>query len=93
MGSFGHDKDASLDYGWDWGSWLASGETIVESTWEISNDKSPSLLSLPTNDGRRTGIRVGKGVVIGRQYRLTNHIVTSTGQEQDKTHRLTGQEQ
>lgn len=97
MGSYVHDPDADLDYGMDWDrnkagaaagtGFLAAGETISTSTWTISPEDANVTLHDPTNDTTTTTVWVAGGTP-GARYTLTNHIITSDGREDDRTHTL-----
>lgn len=90
--TFEKDPNAELDYGFDWaaggpndasdddGGWL-QGETISTSQWIMSSELN--LIS-STNTATTTGARIGGGV-LGKNYMVTNRIVTSTGQTQDRS--------
>jgi len=75
IGNFGKDPDATLDYTIDWSAWLATGETIVISTWAIAP-------SGPTNTGESFSASAAtiwlSGGTVGKKYRITNSITTSS---------------
>jgi hypothetical protein len=79
-----HDPDAVLDYTIDWSQWLGDGETIAASTWDVPAGLTEVDESETTT---ATSVRVSGGTA-GTMYSVTNHIVTSTGQEDDRTIRL-----
>lgn len=73
---FDHSVGADLDYGFDWltKGWLASGETIITSSWAIA----PSIsLHSAQNNGTVTSVFVSGGVS-GTYYVLTNTVITSS---------------
>lgn len=74
--------NAKLDYGFDWQSkgWLASGETVITSTWETGSLTASS----PQNNGTVTSVLV-EGAVTGNSYKITNTIVTSVGRRDSRT--------
>ncbi len=81
------DPESAKDYGVLWARWLEAGETITASTWTL-----PSGLVLDedheddfSDTETRVWIRADETVVIGENYDLTNHIVTSAGREEDQT--------
>lgn len=81
---FEHAPSAKLDYGFDWSLWLASGETISTSSWEIDallTQSSPSIA------GAVTSVFV-EGGVAGTHYYITNTIVTSVGRKDSRTIKL-----
>jgi hypothetical protein len=78
------DPDAILDYGFNWTSWLATGETITTSTWvletgltEVSTVSSLGITSIFLSGG-----------VAGEDYIITNRIVTSAGRTDDRSHTI-----
>lgn len=77
---FDHDPDAVLDYAIDWSAWL-DDDTIVTATWEAdtgitidSDDNTTTLATVWLSGGTERVI-----------YRVTNHIVTAAGREDDRT--------
>lgn len=78
--SMEHDSNARLDYAWDWTGWLEQGETITTATLTVTG----GVTTEPTviNGGRVTTWVSGgtRGTA-----RLTLHIVTSAGREDDRT--------
>lgn len=78
------DPDAKLDYGFDWSSWLATGETIMASAWTI-----PTGLTKVSSSFDDTGTSVWlSGGTLGTDYDIINHITTSAGREEDRTIRI-----
>jgi hypothetical protein len=78
------DPDAKLDYGFDWTDWLTSGEVISTSDWiiasgltEISDSHSNTVTSVWVSGG-----------TINTDYVITNHITTSMGREDDRSHTI-----
>ncbi|HWQ09271.1 MAG TPA: hypothetical protein VN436_09195 [Holophaga sp.] len=73
---------AHLDYGFDWNGWLASGETIADTSWAIvvpdSADASPLVdAGHSTSDGVTT-IWLDAGTA-GEAYQVFCTITTSAG--------------
>lgn len=75
------DPDSTIDYGVDWSSWLASGETISTSTWPELGDLTEVSSS---NTTTATAIFVSGGTP-GATYTLTNRIVTNQGRTEDRS--------
>lgn len=73
-----HDKDAKLDYSWDWSQWLQAGETITAFTVT-----GPTGFTI-SNANQSNGIVVAwvQTVVSGA---VTCHIVTSLNREEDRS--------
>ena len=76
---FTKDLAAKLDYEIDWSDWLV-GDTIATSTWSV-----PAGLTQVTssNTSVTTTIRLSGGTH-GSDYECLNHIVTASGQEDER---------
>jgi hypothetical protein len=86
-GSFIIDPQAKLDYGFDWSTWLATGDTIATSTWAITSlegGTTTPTLSQMTFDDTTTTVWV-EGATAGDSYNLTNSITTIEGRRTDAT--------
>jgi hypothetical protein len=83
--SYPIDPQARLDYYVDWSAWLADGETITTSTWTVSNydDTAPDISDTIDSD-TAPGVWV-TDTTLGDKLRLTCHIITSEGREDDRT--------
>lgn len=81
MWVFKHDKDATLDYGFDWNPWLNSEEdSITSSNWSIrgkTQDDDPSEIDIQST-GLKDGVVVVwlKGGRLGDEYIVENEIET-----------------
>lgn len=80
------DPDSRMSIQLDWSDWLADGETINQSTWSISGP-SPRPSIEPDSDSidspyTRCWVEGGRE---RKYYELTNHVVTNTGWEDDRT--------
>lgn len=79
------DPDAKLGYGVDWTDWLEGADAIALATWSIS----PSG-ALTFNPGK-TALDGSKAVVfleggeVGATYTVTCHVVTNSGDEDDRS--------
>ena len=82
MATYYKDPDATLDYGFDWSEWLASGETISSSSWTI-----PTGLT-EESSGFSGGIASVwlSGGTAGTNYEITNKITTSAGRTDERSH-------
>ncbi|HUS97121.1 MAG TPA: hypothetical protein VMX97_10310 [Hyphomicrobiaceae bacterium] len=78
------DPASVLDWQHDWTDWLAAGDTIASRTWAIdpSNEGTPAT---PVLSGEASQTVIVSGLVAGRVYRLTEHVVTTNGVEADRT--------
>ena len=81
---FVHAPNASLDYGFDWSSWLATDETISTSVWVVD---LPLVASLEQNVSGVTSLFVTGGVV-GKMYKVSNTITTSLTRTDTRTIKL-----
>ena len=77
------DPDATLDYGFDWSAWLASGETISTVDWTIATGLDEDSL------GEVTGSDTAKiwlsGGTAGENYSVACLITTSAGRVDERT--------
>jgi hypothetical protein len=78
--SMEHDSNARLDYAWDWTGWLQEGETIQTATLTVDGGVTADP---PVINGGRVTTWVSGGT--RGTARLTLHIVTSAGREDDRT--------
>lgn len=84
------DPQSVLNFAHDWGDFLSSGvdgspsDTIASRQWSISplNGTSPET---PTLVGDTSDIVFVVGLLPGRVYHLTEHILTDAGVEADRT--------
>jgi hypothetical protein len=76
------DPSSVLNFQHDWSDWLADGDTISSRLWTIEPDEgSPSpVLANTTSD-----IVFVSGLEAGQVYRLTEHVVTAAGLEDERS--------
>lgn len=80
------DPDATLKWTFDWSSYLASGETISTSAWSVEPDDSGIGLQVGSDSKTTTTTTVSlSGGVRGETYRVTNRIVTTNDNTEDRT--------
>ena len=86
------DKDDLIDYTFDFGAWLATGETISDKTVTPTGTVTASAGTVVTGSKSVAGVAtaVPSGAVTVRASAIadgsfTCHIVTSTGQTADRT--------
>ena len=80
-----HDPNARLDYAWDWTAWLTDGETITSHT-----------ITVTTGDVTVESSSVIGGAVVAwvtggtvpTDAKVTCHITTSAGRQDDRTRTL-----
>lgn len=89
--TFCHDPQAVLPYAIDWTTWLTDEntgggtDTITSATW------SADPVGLTLEDDSLAGAKATVWISGGAQdsfYRVTCHIVTSAGREDDRTIRV-----
>lgn len=84
------DPDAVLDWTIDWSSWLESGETITDASWEPGE---ADLVTLSDDVfGSTTATVFVSELTSGQYVDVTCHIVTSNSpaREDDRTIRFIG---
>lgn len=83
--SYVKDPTEKKDYEIDWSRHLGSGETVTTSTWSVAPvgitlaAPNQAALATPITRTRLTGGTAGV------EYRITNHVVTSTTQEFERS--------
>lgn len=79
---FERDPDSVKDYTEDWSDWLPSGDTISDSTWTVvSGDVT---IDSDSNTTTTTTVWLSGGT-LGTWAKVTNHITTAAGREEDCT--------
>ena len=76
-----HDVNAILEYALDWTDWRVSGEEIETSTW--TGPAGITLTASLNSPYAIVKVEVTDLTLRGR-VRLTNHVVSSDGQEDDR---------
>ena len=73
------DPDATLDYAVDWGAEYASGDSLIESEWDVSpvDDGGVAIVESAVA-GLETRVKAAGGVA-GRIYRLRNQVLLASG--------------
>lgn len=75
------DPDAVLDFGFDWSTWLGSGEIITTSV--VLN--SPGITVDSTNASNTLVTVWLSGATAGGLYTVTSRITTNQGRTDDRT--------
>lgn len=75
------DPSAKLDYRVDWSGWLATNETIMDSSWQVPAGLEMTDQTLTTN----TATVWVQGGSEGVMYEVTNQILTNQGRRDERT--------
>jgi len=75
------DPDAKLDFGFNWSDWLATGETISTSEWDVETGITEDSDSKTTI---KTSVWLSGGTA-GTTYEITNKVVTSQSRTDERT--------
>lgn len=81
------DPDSSLPFGFDWTSWLTTGDSIASCTVEVTSptgDSAPITAGTPTVSGNITSAVLSAGTV-GSGYRVTFRVTTTNSYIDDRT--------
>lgn len=81
-----HDKDARLDYTWDWTAFLADGETIANATIIPAEGITASDTS---RDEATVTTWITTTLPVGKTHEVTCRVTTSAGRTDDRTIKLT----
>lgn len=82
MPSYKKDPSSELDYSVDWSLWLAEGDTIVDSEWEVS----PGLTQPkpPTPGDTTVTVWLGGGEA-GQTYPVVCRVTTEAERKAERT--------
>lgn len=88
------DPDARLDYAWDWSAWLVESETIIDHdvtavSGGMTVDEPDGVAIDGTDEDDGIVTAWVSGGITGTSARLTCHVVTSDGREDDRTRTIT----
>lgn len=73
------DPDAALDYAVDWGAEYASGDSLIESEWDVSPVEAGGVEVVDSEiAGLETRVKAAGGLA-GRMYRLRNQVLLASG--------------
>lgn len=75
------DPNATLDYGFDWSEWLATGDTISSSDWTVP----AGLTEVSASNTTTTATVFLSGGTAGSSYDVVNRITTANGRTDDRT--------
>jgi hypothetical protein len=84
MSLFVKDPQARIDHAIDWSAYLAA-QTLVASSWAVDPAEAGGLaVEESAFEAQRSSARLAGGLV-GRIYRLTNHVTLSDGQMDERS--------
>lgn len=83
MADYLADPASVLDYVVDWTSWLAAGETLTASSWTVGTGITQTTPS-PSFTTVKATIWLTGGTA-DSTYRITNHITTSAGRQDERS--------
>ena len=72
------DPSSVLRWDFNWTAFLAAGDSVSAHAWSIDPDDG-------TLAGATTAAVTVSGLSAGKRYRLTDHVVTATGEEHDQS--------
>lgn len=78
------DKDAFVDYAFDWADWLIGDDLLVDSSWEADEGITLSGMALK-NPVTTVWVQGGE---VGRWYLVTNTVRSAAGRIDQRTFRL-----
>jgi len=79
------DPEATLDYGVEWGTEYLSDDALAESSWTVSPAEPGGVAIVSSRFDLTTATAQVEGGIAGRLYRLTNHVVTAEGREDNRS--------
>lgn len=80
--TFAKDPAATLDYAFDWSSWLAAGDTITSAT--VTADTGLTVVGTPSVAGSSVTAWLAGGEA-GSLYRVTCKVITEGGRTDERT--------
>ena len=73
------DPGAALDYAVDWGAEYASGDSLIESEWDVSPVEAGGVAVVESEiAGLETRVKAAGGMA-GHMYRLRNQVLLASG--------------
>lgn len=90
------DPQAKLVYGRNWAPWMQAGDTVADAIWVIVPEAGPvaddPLITLEVDaqyeipSGRTTARLIGGKA--GVTYKVTVHVITAVGDEDDRSFKV-----
>lgn len=76
------DPNARLDYPYDWADWLTEGDSVTAATWVVTGNDDALVVEAEGVGGTITTAWLVGGT-LGELYKLTCHVTTANGREDD----------
>ena len=73
------DPAAALDYAVDWGVDYLTDDTLAQSSWEVSPAETGGLSVVASSFDQKIASVTAAGGIAGHVYRLSNHVLLSSG--------------
>ena len=73
------DPAAALDYAVDWGVDYLTDDTLSQSSWEVSPAETGGLSVVARSFDQKIASVTAAGGIAGHVYRLSNHVLLSSG--------------
>ena len=73
------DPDAALDYAVDWGAEYASGDSLIESEWDVSPVEADGVAVVECETAGLEARVKAAGGVAGHMDRLRNQVLLASG--------------
>lgn len=81
MNQFTKDPNETLDFTFDWSSWLPSGDTISTSVFTVD----AGITNASSSNTTTTAIIFLSGGTAGTRYKVANRITTAGGRIAERT--------
>ena len=81
------DPDASLPFGFDWSSWVTTGDSVASCTVSVtspSGDGSPITAGTPSVSSNISSAVLSAGTA-GNSYTVTFRVTTASGYIDDRS--------
>lgn len=79
------DPHSRVDYAIDWGSYLAPGQTIVDSAWIVDPGESGGIAVDGDSFTASGAAATLTGGVAGHVYRVCNRVTLSDGRSDERS--------
>jgi hypothetical protein len=76
---------AVLEYAIDWGAEYLEGDALADSSWSVVPEEPDGLAIAGSSFDLLLSRVSADGGILGRLYRLTNHVELASGQEDSRS--------